>query len=214
VAVGAGWRAVDGVDVDVASGAGVFVLVGGTGVLVGGTGVSVGGTGVSVGGTGVSVGVGVRVGVFVGVGVAVGVFVGVEVGGGPIQIVTCTEVCWKLLPVRSSRIVCEPAFNVEELLVKDGPEPRKPFCEDVQKSCPRTSGVPSESEPQPEKAISVLSGMTAPSAGERMAPDGGPTAAAEAGDAGESIASEAMISAAAETSRDVRTATPIVNCQM
>jgi hypothetical protein len=59
--------------------------------------------------------------------------------------------------------------------------------------------------------------MTAPSAGEMMAPDGGPTAVAETrdgADARESIASETTSSAEAAKSRDVRTATPIVNRQM
>src|ERR1700674_1558169 len=95
VAVADGGRGGDGVRV------GVDVAVGRSGVFVGGTGVFVGGTGVSVG---VSVGVlvGVAVGVLVSVGDAVGVFVGVAVGGEPIQMFTCTEDCWKLLPVSSS----------------------------------------------------------------------------------------------------------------
>jgi hypothetical protein len=61
--------------------------------------------------------------------------------------------------------------------------------------------------------MSVLNGITAPSAGERMAPVGGPAADARDG-AGESIASDATTMAAPETSREVRTATPIVNRQM
>jgi hypothetical protein len=65
--------------------------------------------------------------------------------------------------------------------------------------------------------MTVLNGNTAPSAGEVIAPDGGPTAVAETRDGvdeGESIASDATTSDEAEMSRKVRTATPIVNRQM
>jgi hypothetical protein len=229
VLVDVGSAVLVGVLVDVGSAVFVGVLVGVfVGVFVGvSVGVFVGvfvdvAVGVSVGvlvGVAVAVGVfvGVAVGVSVGVGVAVGVFVGVAVGSGPIQMVTCTDDCTELFPVSSSRIVCKPAFSVDELRVNDGPLPRKPFWDDVQKSWPRTSGVPSESAPQPEKVITVLKGMTAPSAGEMMAPDGGPTAVAETRDgagARESIASDTTSSAEAEKSRDVRTATPHRERQM
>jgi hypothetical protein len=113
----------------------VFVDVGaGVGVRVG---VFVAGAVVFVG-VRVVVFVGVRVAVFVGVGVAVrvavGVFVGVAVGSGPIQIVTVIADCWKLFPVASSRIECEPGVSVDEFRWNDGPVPRNPLTDDVQSS--------------------------------------------------------------------------------
>ena len=196
------------------SGNGVLVLVAGTGVLV-----LVDGTGVLVfvGGTGVLVFVGVDVGVFVDVrvgvlvGVAVGVLVGVAVGSGPIQIVTLVKFCMLLPPVASNPMVCEPSDSVDELRVNPGPVPRKPFCDDDQNNCPRTSGVPSESVPIPAKVITVFSGITAPFDGEVMLTLGGPTATANAGvDELENIASDATTNAA-KAKKQVRTATPIVN---
>ena len=141
----------------------------------------------------------------------IGVFVGVAVGSGPIQIVTLVNDCWKLLPVASRPMVCEPRLIVDELRVNDGPVPRNPFCDDVQKSWPLTSGVPSESAPLPVKVMTVLSGITAPLAGDVMLTDGGPTAAAKAGgDEPTSVESDATTNAA-KAKKQVRTATPIVN---
>lgn len=194
LAVGDGSRA--GAGVFVAVNVGVFV-----GVLVGvSVGVSVGvGVGVSVG---VFVGVGVLVAVLVAVlvgilvGVSVGVLVGVAVGGGPIQSVTLVNT-WKLEPVAMSWMVCDPSASVDESRVKDCPVPRNPFWDDDQNSCPRTSGVPSQSAPVAVNVMTVLTGNTAPSMGETILTLEGPTAAADAGcDEPESIENNVTTSAA------------------
>jgi hypothetical protein len=228
VLVADGWPAgvrvlvADGAVADVGVRVGVLVEAGAVvgvrvGVFAGGR-VFVGaivfvGAGVFVG-TGVLVGAVVAVRVGVRVDVDVGVRVGVAVGSGPIQIVTLVDDCWKLLPVASRPMVCEPRLIVDELRVNDGPVPRNPFWDDVQKSWPLTRGVPSESAPLPVKVMTVLSGMTAPLAGDEMFTDGGPTATAETDPGvGASMASDADRKAARNSSV-VRTATPIVNWLM
>ena len=146
----------------------------------------------------VAVNVGVFVGVLVGVsvGVSVGVGVGVAVGGGPIQSVTLVNT-WKLEPVAMSWMVCDPSASVDESRVKDCPVPRNPFWDDDQNSCPRTSGVPSQSAPVAVNVMTVLTGNTAPSMGETILTLEGPTAAADAGcDEPESIENNVTTSAA------------------
>jgi hypothetical protein len=105
-------------------------------------------------------------------------------------------------------MVCNPRLIVDESRVNEPPVPRKPCCDEVQKSWPRTSAVPSESAPAPENVMTVLSGITAPSCGEEMTTVGGPIGAADAGV--RESARDARTNAATKNMQ-VRTATPIVN---